>query len=94
MTSSLIESKTCQSGDWCKDYDLAAIVLLRAYMRRGYEFIRLHEDLYNILACETSAEKTSVRMALRKIKDEGFLSKTEYNGLYRINQNQFYIKSL
>ncbi len=89
MTSSLLESKTCQSGNWCKDYDRAAIILIRGYMRKGYKFIRLHEDLYDMFVCETNAEKTSVRMAVLRLKGEGLLSPTIYRGIYKINQQQF-----
>ena len=42
------------------------------------------QDLYVTLGAETKAEQTSVRMAVRKAKASGVLTKTQTLGVYAV----------
>jgi hypothetical protein len=78
-----IEFPTCQSGDYCKAFETAAKVLIRAKINQGAKYIIL-TDLYRELGADTNAYKTSVRMARRHLFDQGYLENTAIKGVFLI----------
>lgn len=74
---------TCESGEWVPAYDTATLVLVEAFIRKGRKVILL-DELYDFLGCQTKAEKTSVRMAIRKLKHSKVLRKCKVKGVYEV----------
>ena len=71
------------SGDYVAAFDTAATLIISAKIKNGDKYIILH-DLYVTLGAETKAEQTSVRMAVRKAKASGVLTKTQTLGVYAV----------
>ncbi len=71
------------SGDYDAAFDTAATLIISAKIKNGDKYIILH-DLYVTLGAETKAEQTSVRMAVRKAKASGVLTKTQTLGVYAV----------
>ena len=76
--------KPSTSGAYVAAFDVAATLVINSLIKKGVKYIRLHDDLYNILGAETKAEQTSVRMAVRKAKACGLLIKTQLDTIYAV----------
>ena len=76
--------KPSASGDYVAAFDVAATVIINSLIKKGAKYICLHDDLYNILGAESKAEQTAVRMAVRKAKASGVLTKTQTLGVYAV----------
>ena len=76
--------KPSTSGDYVAAFDVAATLVINSLIKKGVKYIRLHDDLYNILGAETKAEQTSVRMAVRKAKAAGTIVKTSIDTIYAV----------
>lgn len=76
--------KPSVSGDYVAAFDVAATLVINSLIKKGVKYIRLHDDLYNVLGAETKAEQTAVRMAVRKAKASGLLVKTKMDTIYAV----------
>jgi len=76
--------KPSSSGDYVAAFDIAATLIIKSLIKKGVKFIRLHDDLYDILGADSKAKQTSVRMAVRKAKAFGLLVKTEIDTIYAV----------
>ena len=76
--------KPSASGDYVAAFDVAATVIINSLIKKGAKYIRLHDDLYDILGAESKAEQTAVRMAVRKAKASGLIVKTQIDTIYGV----------
>jgi hypothetical protein len=76
--------KTSASGDYVAAFDVAATLIINSLIKKGVKYIRLHDDLYDILGAESKAEQTAVRMAVRKAKASGIIIKTPLDTIYAV----------
>ena len=81
---SMYSFKSSTSGDYVAAFDVAATLIINSLIKRGVKYIRLHDDLYNVLGADSKAEQTSVRMAVRKAKASGTLVKTQIDTIYAV----------
>ena len=72
------------SGDYIAAFDVAATLIINSLVKKGAKYIRLHDDLYDVLGAETKAEQTAIRMAVRKAKASGILVKTQIDTIYGV----------
>jgi hypothetical protein len=52
--------KPSASLNYVAAFDVAATVIIYSLIKKGAKYIRLHDDLYNILGAESKAERTAV----------------------------------
>ena len=71
-----------KSNDYCSAFDVATCVIINSLIFKGQKHISL-EELYTFTNAVLSSERTSVRMAVRKAKAKGMLSKTKIKGIYQ-----------
>ena len=76
--------KPSASGDYVAAFDVAATVIINSLIKKGAKYIRLHDDLYDVLGAESKAEKTAVRMAVRKAKASRIIIKTPLDTIYAV----------
>jgi hypothetical protein len=76
--------KPSDSGDYVAAYDVAATLIINSLIKKGARYIRLHDDLYDVLGAETKAQQTAVRMAVRKAKASGLLLKSQIDTIYAV----------
>ena len=76
--------KPSESGDYVAAFDVAATLIINSLVKKGVKYIRLHDDLYDVLGAETKAEQTAIRMAVRKAKASGILVKTQIDTIYGV----------
>ena len=72
------------SGDYVAAFDVAATLIINSLIKKGSRYIRLHDDLYDVLGAETKAQQTAVRMAVRKAKASGLILKTQIDTIYGV----------
>jgi hypothetical protein len=68
---------------YCKAFDVAGRVIIRALVSEGYDFITLTQ-LYKITGAVRPSYRNGVRWAVRHAKDNGLLMKTKTNGVYEV----------
>ncbi len=71
------------SDVYVNEFRIAAHVLLKALMAKGYHTISL-DHLYDTLGAEDRAQKTSIRWAVQDLKDQGFLGNTKTKKVYEV----------
>lgn len=76
--------KPSSSGDYVAAFDVAATLIINSLVKKKVKYIRLHDDLYDLLGAETKAEQTAVRMAVRKAKASGILVKSGIDTIYAV----------
>jgi len=83
MKTNVISFPTSKSGDYCKDYEKAAFVLISSLIRKGRKNICL-EELYDVLSANTKAEKNGIRWAACDAKEKNLIASTEIRGFYKV----------
>ena len=83
MKSNVIVFSTSKSGDYCKDYEKAAFVLISSLLRKGRKNICL-EELYDVLSANTKAEKNGILWAVCDAKEKNLITSTEIKGFYKV----------
>ena len=72
-----------KSGEYCKDYEKAAFVLISSFIRKGRKSICL-DELYDVLSANTKAEKNGIQWAVCDSKERGLIASTEIRGFYKV----------
>ncbi len=83
MKTNVISFPTSKSGDYCKDYEKAAFVLISSLIRKGRKNICL-EELYDILSANTKAEKNGIQWVVCASKEKDLIASTEIRGFYKV----------
>ena len=71
-------------NEFVKAFDIAAQVIIMASVNRGDKIITL-DTLYHLTGADNKATKCSVRWAVRRAKDNGFIESSSVKGVYTVN---------